>query len=255
MKSIYIIIPALLVTIAVVFSIPAISVPVQRIETYTENITKQEPYTVIEKQQLNTTPHVYALVQQQYKFDNANKQMVITFWICAPGNLSEICTCRSNDTNIGTTSRGSIPVICIVDGGKIHVTWSINENDRDATQTGIACPPHFKFTNYLVGDIKPLSQYNDDKHDWQGEIDFPTHDLSWEFQIMEPYYSYLIYGYDCDPIGRMPPVNITVDYTWYSTETVDKEVTKYRDVIGQVEKQRTVTDYQKISVWQRIFNK
>lgn len=276
MKTIYIAILVCIAVIAIVFAIPVIPVPVQRNETYTENTTMQEPYTVIEKQQVSV-PQVYALVQQEWEMDAANKQRVIIFKICDPSALADMCSCRNSDTHIGVSTLGRFPVICIADTGKIRVAWSVNESERSQVQPELDCPPHIGFTQ----DTQPTNAnyYGHDKQAWEGELELSPNGAPYSLFTGEPYsfsdsaesrlwfiaqsrylttkycYVLLAFGYDCDLISRMPPINMTVDYIYYTAETVDKEVTKYRDVPAMVQKQRAVIDYQKISVWQRLFSK
>ena len=48
-------------------------------------------------------------------------------------------------------------------------------------------------------------------------------------------------------------LTMSIDYMWDDVEIGTREVTKYREVPVQVEKQRTVTNYEKISVWEWLF--
>jgi len=52
-------------------------------------------------------------------------------------------------------------------------------------------------------------------------------------------------------------LSLSLKLTWMELEDVIKyrEVTRYRDVSVQVEKQRTVTNYKKASLWQIIFGR
>jgi len=268
MKTTFIVIAICVAVVAIVFTIPAIPVPIQRIENYTENVIKQESYTVIEKQQVSM-PRVFALVQQEYKMDAANKQLAIIFKICDPSALANVCSCRTGDTHIGESTLGRYPVICVADIGKIRVAWSVNESERSKVQPKLDCPPHIGFTN--DPKLTNTNYYGHDKQDWEGELELSPNGAPYSLftgagDIREKIaqgqyfnnkycYVFLEFGYDCDLIGRMPPFNLTVDYIDYTTETVDREVTKYRDVPATVQKQRAVIDYQKVSVWQRIFSK
>jgi hypothetical protein len=47
----------------------------------------------------------------------------------------------------------------------------------------------------------------------------------------------------------------SVDYVWDEVQVETKEVTKYRDIPVQVEKQRTVTETKKVPFWEAVFSK
>jgi hypothetical protein len=251
-----------LVAVAIVFAIPVIPVPVQRIENYTETTTKQEPYTLTESQPVST-PYVVELDKNRKEFDDQNKIWTVCFKAMAPEILPQNCTCFPSYDTVGHAEQNGIPYICFADNGKIHVSWLVNRDDRGTTVADLSCPPHFGFTSYPVGDNV---KYCTEKRDWEGEIEFVPNGLppavfGYQQEMAQALYKFkqfavfLRFGYDCAFVGRMPPVNMTIDYVGYKTEIVDTEVTKYRDVPVQVKKQRTITDYQKISVWQRLFGK
>jgi hypothetical protein len=55
-------------------------------------------------------------------------------------------------------------------------------------------------------------------------------------------------------IDIMSGSSYSVDYVWDEVQMETKEVTKYRDIPVQVEKQRTVTETKKVPFWEAIFD-
>jgi hypothetical protein len=240
MKKVFLIGAILLVTTAIIFAIPSIPVPVQHIENYVENVTKQEPYIVKEKQEASV-PHVFHLFKYRWEFADNDRVKFFGFLVLPSDLLCQKCTCDFADP-VGHVQVGTTNYICVPDGAIIRVSWTVDENDRGKTFNDMNCSPHYGF----ISNISNNQSYLIDKYAWEGELEIPVN------KVVMPY---LRYGYDNPSCNITPPVNNTVEIIWYTTEIVDKEVTKYRDVQMQVEKQRTVTDYQKVSVWQRIFAK
>ena len=54
--------------------------------------------------------------------------------------------------------------------------------------------------------------------------------------------------------GKQVYIRLTMEWTELEEVTKYKEVTKYREVPVEVEKQRTVTKYEKVSIWGSIFD-
>ena len=52
--------------------------------------------------------------------------------------------------------------------------------------------------------------------------------------------------------GVSSPLTMSVDYVWDDVEIGTREVTKYREVPVEVEKQKTVTKYEKASIWELL---
>ena len=237
MKKVLIITAILLVTTAIIFAIPAIPLPIQRVETYTETVTKQEPYTVKETKMVSV-PHSFRPFKWTQQFSSKDSVRYFAFVVLSLDRLRQKCNCDYVDF-AGLLPLGNDTYICVASGSKIRVSWNVDDSERSSLSSD--CAPHYGFKGTLSED----AAYIIDSKAWQGDLEFDT----WA----DAAFLYLRLGYDSPFCSKMSSVNTIVDIIWYNNEMVDADVTKYRDIQVQEQKQRTVTDYQKVSVWQRIF--
>lgn len=241
MKKTYIIILAVLAIIAIGFAIPIVPIPVQRTETYTETEIKKEPYTTAEEKQVGST---YLL---SGGFD-------WTDW----GEWGEYYTYNSTDHSISK-----------VQGQHYLNPWDMRPISAGTNATNCSVELTFRSLGEGVCSDMMLAYFI------QGlAIDFAPNNTVSTDVILKKATCYqmakcgvLKYDLSNAPSGgfwmcirNMMPntiykVMLWAEYKWDEPLSADQQVTKYRDVSVQVEKQRTMTDYQKVSVWQRIFNK
>ncbi len=102
-----------------------------------------------------------------------------------------------------------------------------------------------KFENPIPGSFVIITATN--RIIWEtfgtrGNIDLPLSPTQYRAKFQEN----VMWGEDCY-------IYLTMKWTETQQVTKYKETTKYREVPIQVEKQRTVTKQERISVWQQIF--
>jgi len=224
------------VSVAIVFTLPLLTTQVQRIETYKETGMSLELYTAVEPVEMEV-PHSEMITRQKVSFDMQHRKTCIGFLIRRFAAADEAKITRTPDGWIQVPSSGSI-----------FASWSVAESDRRSPSIAGVCLPEAGIAS--SPEDRPV--VSNHEVGWEGKIEVPCE----KFFFLYPrniIFIYLCIGYYCDAPGPMPPIDISTHYTWYSTETVNKEVTKSRLVPVEIEKQRVVTDYRKISVWHWLF--
>lgn len=212
----------IILLIGIGFAVPIIKVPVATTETYTETEYKEEAYTVVE-----TTP------AQTATAGTATKS--ITFF---DGTLFEMGA-RVMPDRWGTEARFKLDI-----AGKT--------NPRVA---GSWIVENFPFAVYVTV-VNPNNIFD---YQHRGLEASPQSD-DFEFVPTVPGVYTMRFSSDYVRISKYARLTLALQWDEPSSgiapqNTTTKEVTKYRQVPVQVQKQRTVVKYEKVSVWQLIFKR
>jgi len=200
------------------FSVPLVNVPVTTTETYTETEYKEEAYTVVE-----TTPTAGAATNSITFFDET---------------LFEMGASVMPD-RWGTEARFKLDIAGRTNP-RVIGSWVV-ENFPFAVYVTIVNPNSIFVYQYKGPEASPQS------HDF-------------EFVPTVPGVYTIRFSSDYIRLSRY--IRLTLALKWdepssgaVSQAATTTEVTKYRQVPVQVQKQRTVVKYEKVSVWQLLFKR
>ncbi|MBM3182492.1 MAG: hypothetical protein FJZ83_00490 [Chloroflexi bacterium] len=208
----------IILLVGIGFSVPLVNVPVTTTETYTETEYKEEAYTVVE-----TTPTAGAATNSITFFDET---------------LFEMGASVMPD-RWGTEARFKLDIAGRTNP-RVIGSWVV-ENFPFAVYVTIVNPNSIFVYQYKGPEASPQS------HDF-------------EFVPTVPGVYTIRFSSDYIRLSRY--IRLTLALKWdepssgaVSQATTTTEVTKYRQVPVQVQKQRTVVKYEKVSVWQLLFKR
>jgi len=209
-----------IVIICVVFVIPFKKVPVEVVETYTETEYKEEAYTERE-------PYTVKVTEGE-----ATGRKSETFY---DGSLVELGR-RVMPDRWGTEVYFTIDL-----SGKpspvASGSWEI-EDFVNAFYVTITDPRFNQVYTYKGSEVAPQSD---------------------DFQFVPKYSGMYLMRFSTHYIRADKYARLTLVLSWDGAATTTterteyREVTKYRQVPVQVEKQRTVTNYKRVSIWGLLF--
>jgi hypothetical protein len=211
---------AIIVVICVVFAIPFVNKPVQVIETYTDTEYKEEPYTESEPYTTQVTTQVTES-KSQTLYD---------------GTLVELWH-RVLPDRWGTEVYFNLDLI-----GKSHPVVSGSWEIADVSNTFYVTITDPSFIQvYKYWGVQGATQADD-------------------FEFIPKLSGTYVMRFSSDYVRLVKYGRLTIVFKWdevstKSTERTEyKEVTKYRQVPVEVTKERTVTKYEKTSVWKLLFD-
>jgi len=210
---------AIIVVICIVFAIPFVNKPVQVVETYTDTEYKEEPYTESEPYTTQVTTEVTES-KSQTLYD---------------GTLVELWR-RILPDRWGTEVYFDIDVI-----GKsnplVSGSWEIADVSNIFYVT-ITDPGFIQVYKYW--GVQGAAQAD-------------------EFEFVPKLSGTYVMRFSTDYVRLLKYSRLTIAFKWdeVSTKTTERtehrEVTKSRQVPVEVTKERTVTKYEKVSVWKLLF--
>ena len=216
-KSIVIGVSAAIVIIFILFAVPFIKVPVEVVETYTETEYKQEAYT--EREPYKVTGQVTEKSSEAL-FDSS----LVELWQ------------RIMPDRWGTEVYFTIDL-----EGKpnpvISGSWEI-EDFPNAFYVVITDPGFHEVYSYKGSEVAPQSD---------------------DFQFVPEYSGMYLMRFSTEYKRIRKYARMTLVLSWDEAATMTterteyKEVTKYRQVPVEVQKQRTVTNYKRVSFWRFLF--
>jgi len=218
-KAIAIGLVSIIVVICIVFTIPFVKKPVQVVETYTETEYKEESYTESEPYTTQVTAQITES-KTQTLYD---------------GTLVELWR-RVMPDRWGTEAYFDIDIM-----GKSNPVVSGSWEVTDVSNTFYVTITDPGFTQvYKYWGVQGAAQ--------SGDFEFiPKLSGTYVMRFSTDYIRLVKYG-------RLTMVLKWDEMTTKTTERTEyKEVTKYRQVPVEVAKQRTVTKYERISVWKVLF--
>jgi hypothetical protein len=264
------------------FSISCVSKDVLVTETYTETEQKQEPYTASEQYEIKT-PHSTPLYKIEYIY-----QVFATFFLFnkdggtirwsqftpfnkfpAVNTLNLELKGQNHRISIVAPNRcGKANLFaCLYKGRSQQSAWSgfrpadiefiqpyILESSRWRTY-------HIDEIKSLVlagyGDVTTTKRCVDNLGESSNSTDFPLDELFQNEQWALIEFGYV--GYlDQFAFRRYSDIcfhNVSLDYVWDDIKTESRQVTKYRTVPVEVQRQRTVTKTLQVPFWEAIFSK
>lgn len=218
-RLIFLIIIVLVLAVAFIFSLPIVNIPVQVTETYFETEYKQEPYTELETYTVETTEGS----------TGGNSQTIFKDTLFNLG-ASVIPDRWGTEIPFKLDVEGKSSVI-------VRGNWKV-ENFPHTVYTSITDPMYITVYQYRGAEASP----QEDSFSFVPKISG-----KYTFRLSTTYVRLARYG------------RLTLSMEWggasmQATQQVKtREVTKYREVPVKVEKERTVTQYNKGSVWEALF--
>jgi hypothetical protein len=216
-KPIVIGISVAIVIICIIFAVPFLKMPLEVVETYTETEYKEEAYT--EREPYKVTGEVVEKSSETL-FD---------------GTLIELGR-RIMPDRWGTEVYFTIDL-----SGKPNPvasgSWEI-EDFVNAFYVTITDPRFNQVYTYKGSEVAPQSD---------------------DFQFVPKYSGMYLMRFSTHYIRADKYVRLTLVLSWDGAATTTterteyREVTKYRQVPVQVEKQKTVTKYKRVSIWGLLF--
>ena len=216
-KSIAIGIGAAIVIICSIFAIPFMKVPVDVVETYTETEYKQEAYT--EREPYKVTGEVTEKSSETL-FDGT----LVELW-------RRIMPDRWGTEVYFTIDLQGKPNL-VVSG-----SWEI-EDFPNAFYVVITDPGFHQVYTYKGSEVAPQSD---------------------DFQFVPKYSGMYLMRFSTEYKRVIKYARLTLVLSWDEAATTTterteyREVTKYHQVPVQVQKQRTVTEYKRVSFWGFLF--
>lgn len=218
-KAVAIALVPIIVIICIVFTIPFVNRPVQVVETYTDTESKEEPYTESEPYTTQVTEQV---TQSGYYtlYDNALSEIrrILPYVWVAEFYFSLDIIGKSNPVVSGSWEALNT-----------HKQFYVTIDD-----------PNFNRVYKSLGEV---GRAQSDKIEFIPKVSglyylrFQT-----EAPRIVPTYVRLTIALKSDEVSTI---------TTERTET--KQVTKYRQVLVDVTKERTVTKYEKVPLWKYLF--
>ncbi len=220
----------------IVLFLPLIRVPVQTTEVYYEAETKHEPYTVTENYETSTQHY---LTIYRIDGDPPPKSCVIVIpnrldnsirWVQASGYfLAGLKTWQRLLTETQTVKP--------VAGSQRHRV--IIEVIQGKLRAGIEPVKLYANILEIISRLSGMDTIEDSKR-----IEYYFDRMPQDCDAVMAYF---------EGISGSESASMSVKYEWDTIQTGTREVTKYREVPVQVEKQRTVTEYKKISLFEWLF--
>lgn len=296
------------VIIAIIFSLPLWTVPVEVTETYTETEMRQESYTLVTGEVICETPRSTKLFES-VSYGGGLADIVLypgssigTVFSFYPGYFDVVADVRTSGA-AGLVTQQSIetgrsrdfpepqwnsvfmkscsgcasykwyePLVQMPDvknlsgDGPYWATLAgAGENGRDCTvvmewvsSKNSPCEmlalliPITKAQDLPEGMVLTewynASLINEEAR--SGRIEYNLSEAAEQGNLADRYMFVCTH-----PQQSKTPVSFSFEFTyeWTDVEIETKEVTEYREVPVEVEKQRTVTKYEKVSMWQLLF--
>jgi len=207
------------VVICIIFAIPFNKVTVEVVETYTETEYKQEAYTEVESYTVEAT-------------EEATERRTETLYEATLVQLG----CRIIPDRWGTEVEFDIDVEDKLNPVFLG-SWRV-EDFYNAVYVTITDP-----------DLSLVYTYRGPEGAIQSD----------DFEFVPKRSGMYLVRFSSDYVRIDKYARLTVILEWDETvtgtsqRTETREVTKYREVPVEVEKQRTVTKYKKVSMWELIF--
>jgi len=218
-RLVFLVIILLVLAVVLVFSLPIIQIPVQVLETYYETEYQEEPYTEVETYTVKTT----------------------------------VGSTGGNSLTIFDDHLINLGASVIPDRWGTEVPFKLDvEGKSNAFVSGNWEVENFTHAIYAtVTDPRSNIVYQHRGAEASRQADnfyfAPNISGTYVFRLSSTYVRLAKYG----------RLTLVMEWGGASTQATDqvktREVTKYRQVPIQVEKQRTVTQYRKGSVWEALF--
>ncbi len=210
--------------------IPIITVPMKITETYYETDIRYEPYVTTEKSQILTQHQAIVYSNEWY----------------LPSEMCVFIIPNNPDNSIQYVIGDSAFLAGLRTWQRLLTGIQTIESEPNSRNHRISVDIH---SGELLAAIKPIQLYANVR------VEISSADVSERIgdEQLEYYLNNL--PHDCNTLmiylNRTPAgdsVSMSVNYEWDTIQTGTQEVTKYHEVPAQVEKQRTVTEYEKISM-------
>lgn len=255
------------VVIAVVFSMPLWTVAVEVSETYTETEMKEESYTVTEEYEVSRTPRSHVLSRTRRPARGVIRYIEFHRVYESPGLEEPVrnclcCTEYHADLVVEDQKYTLVypdPPCSEAD----YVCAGLNAENCRFTVEWRASDPK---TNVSVELERPGSSYFSLETGFTSnafvEELAPSGYMEYPLSSGESFFASASTRPRCVVTDYLRPggvrcfqpisLYIQLAYEWDDVEFETKEVTKYREVPVEVEKQRTVTKYEKVSMWKLL---
>ncbi|MBC8274052.1 MAG: hypothetical protein H8E40_03695 [Chloroflexi bacterium] len=239
-----------------VFVVSCVTKEYQVTQPYYETEMRQEAYTVTEEYETEVQ-HSNNIYQARMQLARADLSGLILhlegdeliFWTCTSIDLDNWCTRAYSSWCNPYRDKGD---------DAAQAAWNAKENAPEGRQPLTGQNGQITIQIENVGATGGISLYSLSlgtplykAHSYLPIAHTSSNQIQFSLDKAFTLGDYAMIVITCPEFGAFRLVSM--DYIWDELEVTTREVTKYRDVPVQVEKQRTVTETRQVPFWEAIF--